>query len=151
MTQLPGGFLASKYGTKIVFGLSNFIACVLCFIMPIASYLDFKLLITLRLVQGIIAGFAWPSMGHLTGQWIPPNERSRFVSSYLGSSIGAAIVYPIFGYIIKATSWEFVFHSCGIAGSIWYILWYNFVSGVKRLRRKKNRNCSMPFYYRNCK
>lgn len=64
---------------------------------------------------------------HLTGQWIPPNERSKFVSSYLGSSIGTAIAYPLFGFIIRISSWEWVFHACGIAGTIWYILWLYFV------------------------
>lgn len=75
--------------------------------------------------------FRYDFRHHLTGQWIPPNERSKFVSSYLGSSIGTAIAYPFFGFIIKATSWEWVFHSCGIAGIIWYILWRYFVSGFK--------------------
>jgi hypothetical protein len=59
-TQLPGGILASKYGTKFIFVASNGIACVMCMFMPILSYLDYRLMIGLRLVQGIVAGFAWP-------------------------------------------------------------------------------------------
>lgn len=67
-------------------------------------------------------------MHNLTGQWIPPNERSKFVTAYLGSSIGVAIAYPIFGFIIKASSWEWVFHICGISGIAWYMFWLYFVS-----------------------
>jgi MFS transporter, ACS family, solute carrier family 17 (sodium-dependent inorganic phosphate cotransporter), member 5 len=69
-------------------------------------------------------------MHHLTGKWIPPNERSKFVSAYLGSSIGVAIAYPLFGFVIKASSWEWAFHLCGIAGVIWYMFWLYFVSFV---------------------
>lgn len=68
------------------------------------------------------------AINNLTGRWIPPNERSKFISSYLGSSLGVSIAYPLFGFIIKATSWEVVFHFCGIVGIIWSILWILFAS-----------------------
>lgn len=70
---------------------------------------------------------AWPSMHVMTGIWIPKFERARFVSAYLGSSFGVAIFYPIFGYIMKATSWEYVFHFCTIIGFVWWLLWRYFV------------------------
>ncbi|CRK96189.1 CLUMA_CG009618, isoform A [Clunio marinus] len=127
VTQVPGGIFAARYGTKFVFGFANFIACLMCFFMPIVCYLDYRWMVAFRLVQGFIAGVAWPAMHHLTGKWIPPNERSKFVTAYLGSSIGVAVAYPIFGFIIKASSWEWVFHSCGIAGSIWFIFWLYYV------------------------
>jgi MFS family permease len=60
LLQLPGGILASTYGTKFIFGFSNFIACVMCFFMPIACYFDYRVMIGLRLVQGFITGVAWP-------------------------------------------------------------------------------------------
>ena len=68
------------------------------------------------------------AMHHLTAHWVPPNERSSFVSAYLGGSIGVAIAYPIFGFIIKISSWEWVFHACGICGIIWYSFWLYYVS-----------------------
>lgn len=72
-------------------------------------------------------GVAWPSMHNMTGQWIPPNERSKFVTAYMGCSIGIAIFYPLFGYIIEWLSWEWIFYSSGIIGSVWYIFWVLFV------------------------
>lgn len=130
VTQLPGGILAGKYGTKFIFGFSNFAGCILCCFMPICCYLDYRWMIGLRLLQGFIAGTSWPAMHHLTGQWIPPNERSKFVSAYLGSSIGVALAFPIFGFIIKVSSWEWMFHACGISGIVWYILWLYYVSPI---------------------
>ncbi|KAL9702381.1 hypothetical protein quinque_005899 [Culex quinquefasciatus] len=89
VTQIPGGVLARKYGTKM----------------------------------GVICGVAWPAMHHMAGQWIPPNERSKFITAYLGSSVGVALNFPLFGYIISWSSWEYVFHFCGIFGTIWYLAW----------------------------
>ncbi|XP_021707463.1 sialin [Aedes aegypti] len=127
LTQVPGGVLARKYGTKMVFGVANAVGCWLCFLMPLASYLDYRLLIFLRALQGLICGVSWPAMHHMAGQWIPPNERSKFVTAYLGSSVGVALFFPLFGYIISWTSWEYVFHFCGIFGTVWYVAWLYFV------------------------
>jgi len=69
----------------------------------------------------------WPAMHNLVGQWIPPNERSSFVSAYFGGSFGALIAFPLFGLIVKVSSWEWIFHACGISGVIWYMLWLYYV------------------------
>lgn len=66
-------------------------------------------------------------MHHLTAQWIPPNERSKFVTSYMGSSIGIALFYPLFGSILSLSSWEYVFHLTGLLGTVWYAAWLYFV------------------------
>ncbi|EDW01400.1 sialin [Drosophila grimshawi] len=121
--QLPGGILARKYGTKLVFGLANGIGVFCCFLIPIMSYWSYAALLWLRVFQGFVTGLAWPSMHVLTAKWIPPNERSKFVSAYLGSSVGVALFYPIFGYIIAWTSWEWVYYICGIFGMLWFTAW----------------------------
>uniref|UniRef100_A0A1S4H6N8 Major facilitator superfamily (MFS) profile domain-containing protein n=1 Tax=Anopheles gambiae TaxID=7165 RepID=A0A1S4H6N8_ANOGA len=127
ITQIPGGILARRYGTKLVFGASNVIGCWMCFLMPIAAYWDYRVLVVLRVLQGLICGLAWPAMHHMAGQWIPPNERSKFVTAYLGSSVGVALNFPLFGFIISWTSWEYVYHFCGIFGTVWYVAWLYFV------------------------
>ncbi|XP_037717338.1 sialin [Drosophila subpulchrella] len=121
--QIPGGILATKYGTKLVFGWSNGIGVLCCFLIPIVSYRSYTGLIIIRVFQGWITGLAWPSMHVLTAKWIPPNERSKFVSAYLGSSVGVALFYPIFGYIIDWTRWEWVYYVCGVVGTLWFIAW----------------------------
>lgn len=127
VTQIPGGILAKKYGTKVVFGLSNAIGAWMCFFIPILSYMDYRAVIWWRVLQGLICGLSWPAMHVLTAQWIPPNERSKFVTAYLGGSVGIAIFYPLFGFIISCTSWEWVYYICGILGTIWWLGWLFFV------------------------
>lgn len=52
--QIPGGVLARKYGTKAVFGLSNFATILLTFAVPLCAHKDFRLLVANRVIQGII-------------------------------------------------------------------------------------------------
>lgn len=66
-------------------------------------------------------------MHNLSALWVPPNERGQFLNSYLGSSVGTAIFYPIFGFIMSISSWQSVFHFTGIFGSVWYVAWLYFV------------------------
>lgn len=63
-------------------------------------------------------------MHHLAAQWIPPDERSKFVTSYLGSSVGLAICYPLFGYCLGIMPWQSVFYLSGLAGLVWCVFWY---------------------------
>lgn len=54
-TQILGGIFAARYGTKLIFGLSNFLSSFLCFFIPFAANWDINYLIGLRLIQGAIA------------------------------------------------------------------------------------------------
>lgn len=53
-TQIPGGMLSRKYGSKLVFGFSNLLCCILCFVIPITAYLDYRYLAGIRALQGMI-------------------------------------------------------------------------------------------------
>ncbi|CAL7935035.1 unnamed protein product [Xylocopa violacea] len=124
LTQLPGGLLARRYGTKLVYGLGNFITAILGFLIPFMTYYHLYALICLRILQGLVSGVVWPSMHDMTAKWIPPNERSRFVSSYLGSSVGAAITYPLCAIVTSAFNWGAAFHVTSLLGVIWYCFWF---------------------------
>lgn len=54
LTQIPGGILASKYGTKLVFGLSNFMGVILALLIPSAASFGYNYLLLLRVIQGIL-------------------------------------------------------------------------------------------------
>ncbi|XP_057661468.1 sialin-like [Diorhabda carinulata] len=127
ITQIPGGILATKYGTKFVFGVSNFIGVVVNFVIPWFARKGAIYLILLRSIQGFCCGFSLPSIHNLVSKWIPPNERSKFVTAYTGNSIGAALTYPFCGFIIERWGWDNVFYACGILGTIWFLAWCFFV------------------------
>lgn len=124
VSQLPGGILARRYGTKIVFGWANLLTALVGFLIPFATRYHLYGLTFLRVIQGAIAGVVWPSMHDMTAKWIPPNERSRFVSAYLGSSVGAAITYPLCAAVCNAFGWEAAFHVTSALGVVWYCFWF---------------------------
>ncbi|KAK2585123.1 hypothetical protein KPH14_008633 [Odynerus spinipes] len=124
LSQIPGGVLARRYGTKFVFGWANLLTAFLGFLIPFATRYHLYALVILRVLQGVVAGVVWPSMHDMTAKWIPPNERSRFVSAYLGSSVGAAITYPLCAAVCNAFGWEAAFHVTSTLGVIWYCFWF---------------------------
>lgn len=42
----------------------------------------------------------------------------------IGSSVGAALTFPLCGYIIHWFGWPLVFHLSGALGTLWFILWW---------------------------
>lgn len=55
ISQLPGGLLARRYGTKKVFGISNLIVAILGLLIPIATQYHLYGLVTIRIIQGLIS------------------------------------------------------------------------------------------------
>lgn len=54
-TQLPGGLLARRYGTKLVYGLGNFLTALFGFLIPLMTHYHLYALVTLRVLQGLFA------------------------------------------------------------------------------------------------
>lgn len=122
--QVVGGVATQRFGTKNVFGWSQFVtaACSMC--IPLASKYHYCALILLRSIQGFASGLTWPAMYAVVGYWIPAKERSRFMSSFQGFSVGIGLTYPLCGFIIKNWGWEPVFYTSGSIGMLWCLIWF---------------------------
>lgn len=88
-----------------------------------ASY-HYNAVIALRSIQGFASGLTWPAMYAVVGYWIPSVERSRFMSSFQGFSIGIGLTYPLCGFLISNWGWRIVFYTTGSIGMAWCIMWY---------------------------
>ena len=53
VTQIPGGWIATKFGGKKVYGISMLVACVATFVTPIAAQTSYIFLMVLRIILGI--------------------------------------------------------------------------------------------------
>lgn len=53
--KLFGGLLCQKYGGKVVFGYSKFTLALLSCFIPTAAKFDYKVVIVIRVLQGIAA------------------------------------------------------------------------------------------------
>uniref|UniRef100_A0A0K8TJ65 Major facilitator superfamily (MFS) profile domain-containing protein n=1 Tax=Lygus hesperus TaxID=30085 RepID=A0A0K8TJ65_LYGHE len=126
ISQVAGGILVQKFGTKTVFGFSQLATACSSLLIPRAAEIHYALVVLLRSIQGIASGFTWPAMYSMIGHWIPPPERSRFMSSFQGFTIGIGLTYPICGFIIAHYGWRIVFYTTGSLGCIWCVAWWYF-------------------------
>lgn len=126
-TELPGGRLAEIVGARRVFGYSMLLASMSTLLSPLASKINFYFIVVLRVIIGFMLGATWPAMHPMAAKWIPPNERSKFISNMMASSLGAAVTLPICGFLIAWVGWESVFYFTGLVGLIWSLLWFYLV------------------------
>ncbi|KAK0082272.1 hypothetical protein PV325_010772 [Microctonus aethiopoides] len=127
LSEIPGGMLARKYGTKSVFGIGNLLTILLGFLLPVAMNYHLYALIIIRVIQGFVGGLAYPAAHNMAAKWIPCNERSKFVSAYMGAGVGIGLAYPMCAFIINYIGWEAVFYISSIFGIVWYLAWYYLV------------------------
>lgn len=52
ITQLPGGILSQKFGSKIIYGTNTLASSILCFLIPTAAYVDYRVVLGIRIIQG---------------------------------------------------------------------------------------------------
>lgn len=123
-TELPGGRLAEVIGARKVFGYATLLASVVTLLTPMFAKIHFLLVVIVRILLGLFLGPTWPSILPLASKWIPMNERGKFLSNMMGSTLGAGFTLPICGYIIDALSWEYVFYITGLLGFIWSVCWF---------------------------
>ncbi|XP_026473938.1 sialin-like [Ctenocephalides felis] len=124
ISQIVGGVATQRFGTKNVFGWSQFFTALSSLLIPIGASMHPNILIGLRSVQGFASGLTWPAMYAAVGHWIPLSERSKFMSSFQGFSFGIGLTYAICGFIISHWGWRGVFYTSGTIGMLWCVLWY---------------------------
>ncbi|KAM8715449.1 hypothetical protein ACLKA7_002495 [Drosophila subpalustris] len=98
LSQVVGGIATQAFGTKCVFGWSQLATALCSLLMPLAAEVHYAVVIVLRSIQGFASGLTWPAMYAMVGYWIPLSERSRFMSSFQGFSIGIGLTYPLSSY-----------------------------------------------------
>ncbi|XP_047145228.1 sialin isoform X1 [Hydra vulgaris] len=127
LTQLPGGFLANKFGGKYVFGFGMLVASIFSLLTPIAAKTNFYLLIAARVLMGIGEGVTLPALHALISQWSPPADRSKFVGyTFSGTNTGTILSLPISSLLAGSTflgGWPSVFYVFGTLGIVWFFLW----------------------------
>ncbi|XP_031552976.1 sialin-like isoform X2 [Actinia tenebrosa] len=128
VTQLPGGWLASKFGGKNVFGLGVLFTSVLTLLTPLAANHSVAALVAVRILEGLCQGVTYPSVQVLLSSWAPPLERSKLTTiAIAGCDIGNIIAQPISGWLCDSTflgGWPSVFYVFGVLGILWYIAWF---------------------------
>ncbi|XP_063241946.1 vesicular glutamate transporter 1 [Bacillus rossius redtenbacheri] len=124
VTQVPGGFLASMYPANRIFGTAIAISSFLNLLVPGAIMLDPKMVIVVRICQGLVEGVTYPACHGIWRFWAPPLERSRLATlAFCGSYAGVVLGMPLSGVLTGGISWHAPFYFYGVVGLIWYLFW----------------------------
>lgn len=122
--QMPGGWLADKFGGRFVVILS--LTAWSLFTGLTAAAWSFVALIVIRFLFGIGEGAIIPASAKLITQSYPQEKRSRAMSVLLTSAATAGIVTPILATsLMVTTGWRMLFVYVAIVGVIIAILdWF---------------------------
>ncbi|XP_011826715.1 PREDICTED: vesicular glutamate transporter 2 isoform X3 [Mandrillus leucophaeus] len=124
ITQIPGGYIASRLAANRVFGAAILLTSTLNMLIPSAARVHYGCVIFVRILQGLVEGVTYPACHGIWSKWAPPLERSRLATtSFCGSYAGAVIAMPLAGILVQYTGWSSVFYVYGIFGMVWYMFW----------------------------
>lgn len=125
VTQIPGGWLAPRYGGKRLFGIGVLATAVLTLATPIAAAGSIYLLVAVRVLEGLFEGVTYPSIHTVWSRWAPPLERSRLATlAFSGSYMGTVLAMPLSGVLADRVGWQSVFYVTGSLALVWCVAWW---------------------------
>ena len=129
ITQFLGGWLADRYGGKVVLAVGVIWWSVFTILTPPAAALGLAALVAVRVLMGMGEGVTFPSIYSLYGKWIPVKERARAMAlTNSGIPVGQVAALLVAPWIAITLGWEWVFYLFGVVGFVWYIFWQFMVS-----------------------
>ena len=122
--QIGGGYLANRFGGKLVLGWAVVFWSIFTILTPMAAFMSIPALLVVRFLMGIGEAGLAPSSFTVVGRWVPQTEQSR-VMSFLSSgtilgTVGALLLGP---KIVTTYGWEMIFYAFGALGFIWAVFW----------------------------
>jgi ACS family sodium-dependent inorganic phosphate cotransporter len=135
-TQVLGGWLADRYGGKVVLGLGVLWWSIFTLLTPPAAAVSLVVLFIARVGMGLGEGVAFPAIYNLFARWVPVHERARSVAlNTSGIPLGTVAALLLTPAITIAWGWPAVFYLFGILGFLWYSLWHFFASDSPQTHR----------------
>ncbi|KAL4226610.1 hypothetical protein ACF0H5_014593 [Mactra antiquata] len=152
-SQIPAGWLASRFGGRRVVGIGMTLSCILTLLTPVFARTSLYLLIAARILQGLCNGVSFPSFCGMVGLWALPNERSRFLAlGWFGTTVGLLFGFSTSGVLCTHgfdNGWGSIFYVHGTFGVLFVICWWYFVystpSEHPRLSKEENKLLSTNF------
>jgi MFS family permease len=125
LTQIAGGWLADRFGGKLVLGVGVLFWSAFTIVTPAAAFAGLSILLLSRVGMGLGEAVTFPSIYSLFANWLPVTERTRAIglnaSAIPLGTVFALILTPI---IVIKLGWEWAFYLFGAVGVLWYVLWH---------------------------
>ena len=124
-TQVAGGWLAERFGGKVVLGSGVVFWSFFTLITPVAAAGGLTALLMTRIRMGVGEGVTFPAIYALFGRWVPSEERSRAIG-LLFSTIPLGSVFALLAtpWIVSRYGWQMAFYAFGAIGFIWWYFWH---------------------------
>jgi sugar phosphate permease len=121
--QIPGGWLADRFGSRIV--LTAAIMWWSVFTAATGGAFSAASLAVTRGLFGMGEAAAWPAASRSLLRWLPVDQRAFGQGfQHSGSRLGAAFAPTMVVFLIARSSWRAVFYIFGLAGILVAIAWY---------------------------
>jgi len=128
LTQIPGGYLANRYGAKYVFAVGFFTWSTMTLLFPYFTDKSLILMLISRCLIGMGEGMILPAMSQMVSTWIRTTERSRSLGFiYSGIYLGSILGLTISPNLTMSIGWQYVFYFFGGVGLLWTLVWVMFV------------------------
>ena len=128
LTMAVAGWLADRFGGKLVLGLAVIWWSLFTVLTPWAAYASFAMLIAARVALGLGEAATFPASYGMFARWVPVNERARSISLLAsGIPIGTLFALVTTGWIVENYGWPAVFYWFGAAGLVWAAIWFRVI------------------------
>jgi ACS family glucarate transporter-like MFS transporter len=130
--QIPGGWLADRWGTRAVltFALVWWSLCTALTAIAATTSLValFGLVGALALVRGSLGvgeAVALPAFNRTVANWLPVNSRGLGIGIAIGGiGLGSAITPPLAAWVMVNWGWQTVFYLASLLGLSMALLWW---------------------------
>ncbi|XP_071109828.1 sialin-like [Haliotis cracherodii] len=150
-TPLIGGYLAARFGPKLMIGLSMAVSVVVMVLLPISIRTNVYITVALRVAMGFASGVILPSQQVLWSNWAPISEKAQLAAtSNSGVNLGSIVATAISGFICQIPvdeGWPLTFYTYAGAGVMWLVLWLLFVHDAPERHPRCSEDEKQRIYY----
>src|ERR1700722_599803 len=123
LLQIPGGMLVDRARPRLMMALIIGLWSLATILQGFAS--AFVLLLSLRVLLGVLEAPAYPTLNRIVTTWFPDSERARAIAVYTsGQYVGLAFLTPALVLTQQHFGWQGVFFLTGAIGVLWGLVWY---------------------------
>jgi MFS transporter, ACS family, glucarate transporter len=126
--QVPAGWLASRFGPRLVIALGVVwwgVATALTTLIPPGFQQAVMLLIAIRFALGAGEAVIYPSANQFVARWVPEQERG-FINGLIFAGVGAGsgLTPPLLQWLISGYGWRSAFWFSAIVGAVAGGIWW---------------------------
>ncbi|MBK6492003.1 MAG: ACS family MFS transporter [Sphingomonadales bacterium] len=123
--MLPTGWLANKFGGRVLMGVALAGWSLFTVLTPIAAGISLTALIVTRILMGVGESASFPAVYNLLARWFPKPERSRAAAMNLtGIPLGTIFALSTSGWLVTHYGWHSVFYAFGALGLAFSLVWF---------------------------